>query len=58
MINRADKFIGRVKPSLENSNKILYNQGKRFVKIGINTTDRVTLDIDGKVQRAIKQKYK
>lgn len=58
IIKKADKFIGRVKPATDNSNKVLYNQVKRFVKGDINTTDRVTLDIDEKVRRAIKQKFK
>ncbi len=61
---KADDFIWGASPKFDAIEKcgvvgkILYNQGKRFVKIGINTTDRATLDIDGKVRRAIKQKFK
>jgi hypothetical protein len=58
IIKKADKLTGRVESSWTNSNKILYNQAKRLVKGDINTTDRATLDIDGKVRRAIKQKFK
>ncbi|PKM61884.1 MAG: hypothetical protein CVU99_01660 [Firmicutes bacterium HGW-Firmicutes-4] len=58
----ADKIIGKVSPSFKNlgnskSGKIGYDQVKRLVKADINTTDKVTLDIDGKVRRAIKRKF-
>lgn len=55
----ADKGIGKVSPSLTNlkDGKIIYNQVKRLVKGDITTTDKMTLDIDGKVRRAIKRKF-
>ncbi len=58
----ADKIIGKASPSFKNLNhsksgKIGYDQVKRLVKADINTTDKVTLDIDGKVRRAIERKF-
>ncbi|MEO1814053.1 MAG: hypothetical protein ABGU93_00510 [Acetobacterium sp.] len=58
----ADKLIGKASPSFKNLNhsksgKIGYDQVKRLVKGDINTTDKVTLDIDGKVRRAIERKF-
>lgn len=59
----ADKIIGKVSPSFSKLNhskscKIGYDQVKRLVKADINTADKVTLDIDGKVRRAIERKFK
>ncbi|WP_296559721.1 hypothetical protein [uncultured Acetobacterium sp.] len=47
--------FSNLKPS--KSGKIGYDQVKRLVKADINTTDKLTLDIDGKVRRAIKRKF-
>lgn len=54
----ADKIIGKLSPSLQpKGGKIIYDQVKRFVKGDITTTDKYTLDIDGKVRRAIERKF-
>lgn len=59
----ADKIIGKVSPSFSKLNKsksgkIGYDQVKRLIKSDINTTDKYTFDIDGKVRRAIERKFK
>ncbi len=43
---------------LEAANKIIYNQIKRAPRAAINTGDKYTTDIDGKVQTVIKELFK